>query len=50
MSDHKDHMCEFAKHHGVDEMRARVKDATFICEVCGRVANNKDYVCRPAKL
>ena len=50
MEDHKDHMCEFAKHHNVDEMRPRVKDAKFICEVCGRSANSKDYLCRPVKL
>jgi len=50
MGDHKEHMCEFAKHHGVNEMRARVKDAKFICEVCGRAANSKDYLCRPVDL
>jgi hypothetical protein len=50
MGEHKDHMCEFAKHHGVDDMRVRVKDAKFICEVCGRAANSKDYLCRPTKL
>jgi len=50
MGDHKDHMCEYAKHHGVKEMRERVKDAKYICEVCGRAANNKDYLCRPVNL
>ncbi|MFX1485180.1 MAG: hypothetical protein ACFFCP_18525 [Promethearchaeota archaeon] len=50
MGDHKEHMCEFAKHHNVAEMRERVKDAKFICEVCGRTANSKDYLCRPVDL
>jgi hypothetical protein len=50
MSDHKDHMCEFSRHHGVKEMRERVKDPKFICEVCGRAANKEEYLCRPVKL
>ena len=50
MGDHKEHMCEYAKHHGVEDMRARVKDAKFICEVCGRAANSKDYLCCPVDL
>lgn len=50
MGDHKDHMCEFAKHHSVTDMRPRVNNAKFICEVCGRVANSKDYLCRPVEL
>ncbi|MFW9955599.1 MAG: hypothetical protein ACFFD3_13710 [Candidatus Thorarchaeota archaeon] len=50
MGEHKDHMCEFAKHHNVAEMRTRVKNAKFICEVCSRTANNKDYLCRPVDL
>jgi hypothetical protein len=31
-------------------MKERVKDAKFICEVCGRVAKKKEYLCRPAEL
>jgi hypothetical protein len=50
VSDHKDHMCEFARHHGVKEMRERVKDPKFICEVCGRAANKKEFLCRPVEL
>jgi hypothetical protein len=50
MGDHKEHMCEYAKHHNVDQMRERVKNAKFICEVCGRAANSKDYLCRPVDL
>ncbi|MBN2229192.1 MAG: hypothetical protein JW779_06320 [Candidatus Thorarchaeota archaeon] len=50
MSEHIEHMCEFAKHNGVAKMRERVKDPTFICEVCGRAANKKEYLCRPVKL
>jgi hypothetical protein len=50
MGDHKEHMCEYAKHHSVEQMRERVRDAKFICEVCGRAANNKDYLCRPVDL
>ncbi|PNX51179.1 MAG: hypothetical protein BV458_11885 [Thermoplasmata archaeon M9B2D] len=50
MSDHKEHMCEFAKHNGVDKMRERVKNPKFICEACGRAANSKEYLCRPVSL
>lgn len=50
MGDHKDHMCEFAKHHGVDDMRPRVKGAKYICEVCGRSAVSKEHLCRPVDL
>lgn len=50
LSDHKEHMCEFAKHNSVEKMRMRVKDPKFICEGCGRVANKEEYLCRPVKL
>ena len=50
MGDHKEHMCEFSRHHGVKDMKERVKDPKFICEVCGRAANKKEYLCRPVEL
>jgi hypothetical protein len=50
MSDHKEHMCEYSRHHGVKDMRERVKDPKFICEVCGRAATKKEYLCRPVEL
>ncbi|MHA1902647.1 MAG: hypothetical protein ACXADL_14205 [Candidatus Thorarchaeota archaeon] len=49
-SDHNQHMCEFSRHHGIEEMKVRVKDAKWICEVCGRAANKKEYLCRPVEL
>ncbi|NWF95586.1 MAG: hypothetical protein HXY34_05555 [Candidatus Thorarchaeota archaeon] len=50
MGDHSNHMCDYSKHHSVEEMRVRVKDPKWICEVCGRTANNKEYLCRPVAL
>jgi hypothetical protein len=50
MSEHSQHLCEYAKHHGVDDMRKVVKNPQFICEVCGRAANKRDNLCRPVSL
>ena len=50
MGTHDDHMCEYSRHHGVAEMRKRVENPKFICEVCGRAANKKEYLCRPVEL
>jgi hypothetical protein len=27
-----------------------VKDATHVCKKCGRVANDKDLLCKPVKM
>jgi len=50
LSEHKDHMCEFARHNSVEKMRERVQNPKYICEVCGRAANKKEYLCRPVNL
>jgi hypothetical protein len=50
MSNHSQHLCEYSRHHGVEEMRERVKNPKWICEVCGRAANKKEFLCRPVKM
>jgi uncharacterized protein (UPF0276 family) len=50
MSEHEQHLCAYSKHHGVADMKPRVTNAKFMCEVCGRVANKKEYLCRPVEL
>ncbi|MGY5852333.1 MAG: hypothetical protein RTU92_02060 [Candidatus Thorarchaeota archaeon] len=50
MSKHDEHLCAYSMHHGVEDMKPRVIDAKFICEVCGRVANKAEYLCRPVDL
>ena len=32
------------------EYKEMVKDAKYLCKVCGRVAANKENLCKPTKL
>jgi len=34
----------------LDELRTIVSEPTFYCVKCGRVANKKKWLCKPAKL
>ncbi|MHA1864503.1 MAG: hypothetical protein ACTSWA_12095 [Candidatus Thorarchaeota archaeon] len=50
MSEHEEHLCDFTRHNVLEKIRERVKDPKYICEVCGRAANKKEYLCRPVDL
>ena len=50
MSDHSNHMCELVRHMRAEEFIPLVKDAKWVCEVCGRVAKDKANLCRPIPL
>ncbi len=34
----------------LDEFLEIIKDATFFCKKCGRVANDKSKLCKPEKI
>jgi hypothetical protein len=44
---HDQHMCVFSRHNDVAQIVERVKGAKFMCQNCGRVANKKEYLCKP---
>lgn len=44
---HDQHMCVFTRHNDLGKILERVKDAKFICQNCGRVANKAEYLCKP---
>ena len=50
VTDHSQHMCELVKHMSTEEFIPLVKDAKWVCEVCGRVAKNRENLCRPVAL
>ncbi len=49
---HSFHLCDMAERGTVtlDEMKALVKDAKFICKKCGRVAAKEENLCEPVPL
>jgi len=49
---HKHHLCDLAISGTVtlDQMKALVKDAKFICNKCGRVAAKEENLCQPVPL
>jgi hypothetical protein len=50
---HDDHLCYLVNMGYLDsnlpDYKARVKDAKFICKTCGRTADSKESLCKPAK-
>ena len=53
-SDHSEHLCYIISQgfhlDKRDEYADMVKDAQFVCEHCGRIANSGKYLCKPMKL
>ncbi|WP_455277682.1 hypothetical protein [[Eubacterium] cellulosolvens] len=48
---HEKHLCKiWSDTYNVDEVIPLVKDAKFICKVCGRAAANQENLCDPAPL
>jgi hypothetical protein len=51
---HDDHLCYLVNMgyltSSLEDYKKLVKDAKFVCKTCGRTADSKDYLCRPAKI
>ena len=48
---HEKCLCKiWAETYDVDEVRDMVKNAQFICKLCGRAATKKEYLCDPVPL
>ena len=46
-------LCEWKREkieEDMDELKALVRDARFICRKCGRVSNDEKALCKPEKL
>ena len=53
MSKKKQTLCAYKKDEikeNLKELSRIVSDPKFICRKCARVANDKEYLCKPAKL
>ena len=45
------HLCRIvARSKDMDKVRKLVKDASYICRKCGRVARNNLNLCKPSKI
>ncbi len=46
---HLHHLCDLAQkgQMSLEEMKGLVKDAKYICRICGRAAANADNLCAP---
>jgi DNA replicative helicase MCM subunit Mcm2 (Cdc46/Mcm family) len=51
---HDEHLCYLVNmgyiETSIDDYKALVKDAKFVCEKCGRAANSNENLCRPIKI
>ncbi len=51
---HDEHLCYLINMGYIEssfsDYKALVKDAKFVCKKCGRSANAKESLCRPAKI
>jgi rubrerythrin len=49
---HRQHLCHLAEYGEatLNEIKTLVRDAKWICRICGRVANNAENVCAPVPL
>lgn len=49
---HKHHLCAMAESGDVsiEQMKELVRDAKFMCRICGRSAVNSDNLCEPEPL
>ena len=45
--DHSLHICELAKQQKFQKIKGYTNSPGSICVNCGRVANEKDYLCNP---
>ncbi len=53
VENHAEKMCAMTCcpcHIDLKKLKPLVRDAKFICKVCGRVANEKKYLCEPVSL
>ena len=49
---HGKHLCHLVEYQGIDikEYKPLVKNAKFLCKVCGRVAAKDENLCEPVEL
>jgi hypothetical protein len=51
---HDEHLCYLVNmgyvENSLEDYKALVKDALFVCKRCGRTANSDENLCRPVKL
>jgi hypothetical protein len=51
---HDEHLCYLVNmgyiESSLDDYKALVKDAMFVCTRCGRTANSSESLCRPVKI
>jgi hypothetical protein len=51
---HDEHLCYLVNmgylEKSLADYKKLVKDAKFVCKKCGRVADSKEYLCRPGKI
>ena len=49
---HKHHLCAMAESGEVtvEQMKELIRDAKFMCKICGRSAANSDNLCEPEPL
>lgn len=51
---HDDHLCYLTNmgyvENSLNDYKALVKDAKFVCKQCGRSANSAESLCKPEKI
>ena len=47
---HEKHLCWLTLERRMDEVADLVKDAKYVCFVCGRVAANAENLCEPVQI
>ena len=45
-----DHLCAMVEDDRMEEVEKLAKNATHICQNCGRVSNDDAYLCNPKQL
>jgi hypothetical protein len=47
---HRDHLCERVGRETLEQYKDLVRNAQFVCKVCGRTAGKKEHLCDPDPL
>jgi hypothetical protein len=51
---HDEHLCYLVNmgylNSSIEDYKKLVKDPKFVCKTCGRVADSKELLCKPAKI
>jgi hypothetical protein len=46
----QDHLCAMVEDKRMDEVQELAKNATHMCQNCGRASNDEAYLCNPKAL